>query len=287
MRRERGGGGGGSRRHRFTPLRHDERDVTEQILTDAVIAMSLREGHSTLHTTRNSSSIAAGIPQRRSPRGNSTMEEDLPPPVRYVVPERIEDESEAYARELQEKEEAYARELQEKELREPAQIKEDENLAKAIAMVQEDMVATVVPPIKQKKKRRRSSLFRSLFRRLRAPLSRRRREKFMKKIETSLSEGSGPPPPPVRIVSLAHSCTLTYHLSNRYELSHHANPPYPLQHWSDDHHHLHHHLYIGILLHSHHASRKINRSNSLVLSRSVSIVNLPSLVISISRPTKI
>ena len=203
MRRERGGGGGGSRRHRFTPLRHDERDVTEQILTDAVIAMSLREGHST--STRNSSSIAAGIPQL--PRGNSTMEEDLPPPVRYVVPERIEDASEAYARELQEKEEAYARELQEKELREPAQIKEDENLAKAIAMVQEDMVATVVPPIKQKKKRRRSSLFRSLFRRLRAPLSRRRREKFMKKIETSLSEGSRPPPPPVRIVSFIHSYT--------------------------------------------------------------------------------
>ena len=69
------------------------------------------------------------------------------------------------------------------------------------------MVATVVPPIKQKKKRRRSSIFRNLFRRLRAPLSRRRRKKFMKKIETSLSEGSRPPPPPVRIRIVSHTHT--------------------------------------------------------------------------------
>ena len=49
-------------------------DVTEQILTDAVTAMSLREDIH-IDTTRNASSIAAGIPQL--PRGNSTMVEDL------------------------------------------------------------------------------------------------------------------------------------------------------------------------------------------------------------------
>ena len=107
MRREREGGAS----HRFTRLRHDERDVTEQILTDAVIAMSLQEN------------ISSSPSNATHSRGNSTMVEDLPPPpVRYVVPDRIQ--------------EAYARELQEKELEEPAhQIKEDEYLAKAIAMV--------------------------------------------------------------------------------------------------------------------------------------------------------
>ena len=224
-----------------------ERDVTEQILTDAVIAMSLRDSDSTTNSRAECStpvqSIAPGIPRydfsrrhvlearlRRFYRvynpdqiervsdiafkykdrvnelmhalvrkygpepifsrqnGNSTTFDDTPPPVRYVVPERIRDASVAYAIHLQEK-----------ERREPAQIKEDENLARAIAMVQEDFVvaATVVP---KKKRRRRSSLFRRLFTRLKAPLTRRRREKFMKKIETSLAEGSRPPPPPVRFV---------------------------------------------------------------------------------------
>jgi len=225
-----------------------ERDVTEQILTDAVIAMSLRDSDSTTHSTSRAEcstpvqSIAPGIPRydfsrryvlearlRRFYRvynpdqiervsdiafkykdrvnelmhalvrkygpepifsrqnGNSTTCDDTPPPVRYVVPERIRDASVAYATHLQEK-----------ERREPAQIKEDENLARAIAMGQEDFVAATVVP--KKKRRRRSSLFRRLFTRLKAPLTRRRREKFMKKIETSLAEGSRPPPPPVRFV---------------------------------------------------------------------------------------
>ena len=183
--------------------RRIERDVTEQILTDAVVAMSLR--NESRYRERRGVPIGPGFCSSSSTNRNSTSLDDLPPQTRYVVPDRVvyhEDSlSENLVRRLHEEEKRLTIEQQQQ------QQKQDEHLAKAIAMVEEDYMtvldATVVPQ-KKKKKKRRSSIFRRLFRRLgrksSMSMTQRRREKFMKKIEMSLSEGSPPPPPPVRVI---------------------------------------------------------------------------------------